>query len=65
MRADYQARLHAVTEELKAHAEAARQLVAQRKEFLIELQKKEKVAAERLAETELRHAVGANWAAAH
>jgi len=58
VRADYEARLKAVTEELKAHADAARQLIAQRKESLIELQKKEKAAAERLAETELRHEVG-------
>jgi hypothetical protein len=58
VRADYEARLKAVTEELKAHADAARQLIAQRKENLIELQKKEKAAAERLAETELRHEVG-------
>jgi hypothetical protein len=58
VRADYEARLKAVTEELKAHAEAARQLIAQRKENLVELQKKEKAAAERLAETELRHEVG-------
>lgn len=58
VRADYEARLQAVTEELKAHAEAARQLIAQRKEFFLELQKKEKAAAERLSETELRHSVG-------
>jgi len=58
VRADYEARLKAVTEELKAHAESARQLIAQRKENLLELQKKEKAAAERLAETELRHEVG-------
>jgi len=58
VRADYEARLQAVTEELKAHADAGRQLVAQRKEFFVELQRKEKAAAERLAETELRHAVG-------
>jgi hypothetical protein len=58
VRADYEARLQAVTEELKAHAEAARQLIAQRKEYFLELQKKEKAAAERLSETELRHAVG-------
>ena len=58
VRADYEARLQAVTEELKAHADAGRQLVAQRKEFFAELQRKEKAAAERLAETELRHAVG-------
>lgn len=58
VRADYEARLQAVIEELKAHADAGRQLVAQRKEFFVELQRKEKAAAERLAETELRHAVG-------
>ena len=69
VRADYEARLKAVTEELKAHAEAARQLIEQRKENLLELQKKEKGAAERLAETELRHEVGeydeAQWAQVH
>jgi hypothetical protein len=69
VKADYEARLQAVTEELKAHADAARQLVAQRKEYLLELQKKEKGAAERLAETELRHAVGeydeAQWIQVH
>src|SRR2546423_13888448 len=69
VRADYEARLKAVTEELKSHAEAARQLIAQRKEFLLELQKKEKGAAERLAETELRHEVGeydeGQWAQVH
>ena len=58
VRADYEARLKAVTEELKSHADAARQLIAQRKEFFLELQKKEKSAAEKLSETELRHAVG-------
>jgi hypothetical protein len=69
VRADYEARLQAVTEELKAHADAGRQLVAQRKEFFLELQKKEKAAAERLAETELRHAVGeydeSQWSQVH
>jgi hypothetical protein len=69
VRADYEARLTAVTEELKSHAEAARQLIAQRKETLLELQKKEKGAAERLAETELRHEVGeydeGQWAQVH
>jgi len=69
VRADYEARLKAVTEELKAHADSARQLVAQRKETLAELQKKEKAAAERLAETELRHEVGeydeSQWAQVH
>jgi len=58
VRADYDARLAAVTEELKAHADAARQLIEQRKETLVELQQQEKAAAERLSETELRHAVG-------
>src|SRR6185295_17468427 len=69
VRADYEARLKAVTEELKAHAEAARHLVEQRKENLLELQKKEKAAAERLAETALRHEVGeydeAQWSQVH
>ena len=69
VKADYEARLQAVTEELKAHADAARQLIAQRKETLAELQKKEKGAAERLAETELRHEVGeydeSQWAQVH
>ncbi len=69
VRSDYEARLQAVTEELKAHADAGRQLVAQRKEFFLELQRKEKAAAERLAETELRHAVGeydeSQWSQVH
>jgi hypothetical protein len=69
VKADYEARLKAVTEELRAHADAARQLVAQRKENLLELQKKEKAAAERLAETELRHEVGeydeSQWTQVH
>lgn len=69
VKADYEARLKAVTEELRAHADAARQLIAQRKENLLELQKKEKAAAERLAETELRHEVGeydeSQWTQVH
>jgi hypothetical protein len=69
VKADYEARLNAVTEELKSHAAAARQLIAQHKERLLELQKKEKGAAERLAETELRHEVGeydeAQWSQVH
>jgi hypothetical protein len=69
VRADYEARLKAVTEELKAHAEAARQLMAQRKEEYVDLQRKEKAAAEKLSETELRHAVGeydeGQWAQVH
>ncbi len=69
VKADYDARLKAVLEELKSHAEAARQLIAQRKETLAELQKKEKLTAERLAEMELRHEVGeydeGQWAQVH
>src|SRR5256712_11435454 len=69
VRVDYGARLKAVGEELRAQAEPARQLIAQHKENLSELQKKEKAAAERLAETELRHEVGeydeGQWAQVH
>jgi hypothetical protein len=69
VKADYEARLKAVLEELKSHADAARQLIVQHKERLLELQKKEKGAAERLAETELRHEVGeydeAQWSQVH
>lgn len=69
VRSDYEARLHAVIDELKVHADAARQMVAQRKEFRAELQKKESTAAERLSEAELRHAVGeydeAQWTQVH
>ena len=67
--ADYSARLRAVMDELKVHSEAAVQLLEQRQEFRIELQKKESQAAERLSETELRHAVGeydeAQWTQVH
>lgn len=69
VRADYEARLKAVLEELKVHAEAARQIIAQRAETLTELARKEKEAAERLKEAELRHAVGeydeAQWTQVH
>ena len=58
VRADYHARLLAVTEELKAHAEQARQLIAQKQEQLAVLTKREKDVADRLKESELRHAVG-------
>lgn len=56
--ADYTARLQAVNEELKVHAEAARQLIAQRQETVTELRSREQAAAERLSEGELRHTVG-------
>src|SRR5262245_8992137 len=69
VKADYEARLKAVTDELRTHADAARQLITQHKQRLGELQKKEKSAAERLAETELRHEVGeydeAQWSQIH
>jgi hypothetical protein len=69
VRADYEARLNAVTEELKVHAEAARLMATQRKELRRDLQAKETQAAERLAEAELRHAVGeydeSQWTQVH
>ena len=69
VKADYEARLLAVSEELKSHDEAARQLILQRKEQRLELHKREARAAERLTETELRHAVGeydqAQWTQVH
>ena len=69
VRSDYEARLNAVTEELKVHAEAARLMAAQRKELRKELQAKETQSAERLAEAELRHAVGeydeSQWTQVH
>jgi hypothetical protein len=67
--ADYAARLRAVNEELKIHADAAITLIAQRREQLVELQRKEQSAAERLSEAELRHSVGeydeAQWTQVH
>jgi hypothetical protein len=67
--ADYAARLRAVNEELRIHADAAASLVAQRREQYAELQRKEKAAAERLSEAELRHSVGeyddAQWTQVH
>jgi len=69
VRADYEARLAAVTEELKAHAESARRAVDEKKHLRSELQKKEALVAEKLTETELRHAVGeydeAQWSQVH
>jgi hypothetical protein len=67
--ADYAARLRAVNEELKIHADAAQTLVVQRREQYSDLQKKEHAAAERLSEAELRHSVGeydeAQWTQVH
>jgi hypothetical protein len=69
VQADYEARLAAVTEELKAHAVSARQAIEQKKHLRAELQKKEALVAEKLSETELRHAVGeydeAQWGQVH
>ena len=58
VRADYHARLLAVTEELKAHAEQARQLIAQKQEQVARLAVREREVADRIKESELRHAVG-------
>ena len=58
VKADYEARLQAVTEELRTHAQSARQTIEQKKQQRAELKKKEALAAEKLTETELRHAVG-------
>jgi hypothetical protein len=69
VRADYEARLAAVTEELRAHADSARQAIEQKKHLRGELQRKEASVAEKLTETELRHAVGeydeAQWVQVH
>src|SRR5712671_5188217 len=58
VREDYEARLVAVMEELKAHAESARLAIQEKRHMRGELQKKEALAAEKLTESELRHSVG-------
>src|SRR5437879_4413270 len=58
VREDYEARLVAVMEELKAHAESGRLAIQEKRHMRGELQKKEALAAEKLTETELRHSVG-------
>src|SRR6058998_2111449 len=58
VRSDYEARLAAVTEELKTHAESARHAIEEKRRLRGELQKKEARAAEKLTEAELRHSVG-------
>ena len=58
VRSDYEARLSAVTEELRAHAESARQAIEEKRHLRGELQKKETRASEKLTEAELRHSVG-------
>lgn len=58
VRSDYEARLSAVTEELRAHAESARQAIEEKRHLRGDLQKKETRATEKLTEAELRHSVG-------
>jgi len=58
VREDYEARLAAVMEELKAHAESARLAIQEKRHLRGELQKKEALVAEKLTESELRHSVG-------
>src|SRR5690349_13333510 len=58
VREDYEARLVAVMEELRAHAESARLAIQEKRHMRGELQKKEAIVAEKLTETELRHSVG-------
>src|ERR1041384_2779561 len=58
VREDYEARLGAVMEELRAHAESARLAIQEKRHMRGELQKKEAIVAEKLTETELRHSVG-------
>jgi len=69
VRADYEARLAAVIEELKAHAESAHQAIEEKKHLRGELQRKEAFVADKLTEAELRHAVGeydeAQWSQVH
>lgn len=69
VRSDYEARLVTVIKELKNHVEAAREVIAQRRAVLADLQAKEAAAAEALSEAELRHAVGeydeSQWTQVH
>src|SRR5438094_1445471 len=58
VREEYEARLAAVMEELKAHAESARLAIQEKRHMRGELQKKEAIVAEKLTESELRHSVG-------
>lgn len=69
VRSDYETRLITVIKELKNHMEAAREVIAQRRQVLKDLQAKEADAAETLSEAELRHAVGeydeSQWTQVH
>src|SRR2546430_16211796 len=51
-KAEYEARLKAVTEEVRTHADAARQPITERKETLPELPKQEKGADQRASAAE-------------
>src|SRR2546426_2342020 len=57
-RADYEARLEAVIEELKVHAASARHAIEQKKHHPAQLQKKEASVAGKPTETPPRHAGG-------
>src|SRR3989440_9975699 len=69
VRADYEARLEAVIEELKVHAASARQAIEQKQHHRAQLQRKEASAGDKLTGTQLRHAVGeydeAQWSQVH
>src|SRR5437868_14040881 len=55
VRSDYEARLPAVTEELKAHAESARQATEEKRHLRCDLQANEAPAQENLTESERRY----------
>src|SRR2546427_4510141 len=58
VREDYEARLTAVIEELKAHGESARLAIQEMRHRRGELQKKEAICSEKITESGLRHSVG-------
>lgn len=58
MRQDYQKRLDAVVEELKGHTTKLHESLGSQKHLRVELGNKEQAVGERLAEAEVRHAVG-------
>src|SRR5437763_16031359 len=69
VREDYEARLVAVMEELKAHAESARLAIQEKRYMRGELQQKGARAPEKRTESELRRSVGpyaeSHWARPH
>src|SRR5256714_13903372 len=58
VRSDYEARLSAVTEEHKTHADSTRQAIVEKRHPRGEPLKKETSVQEKRTETDLRHAVG-------